>query len=115
MSGNTTHQVRQMKLQAGPLRLVDDHLYRGDDPSPIKLSPKEAHLLAVLMQSPGQVVSRARLMRKVWLTEYLGDTRTLDVHICWLRRKLEEDPSRPRLILTQRRVGYELRVPEEIG
>jgi two-component system alkaline phosphatase synthesis response regulator PhoP len=103
-----------MKLQAGPLRLVDHRLYIGDDSASIKLFPKEAHLLAVLMQHPGQVVSRATLMREVWQTEYLGDTRTLDVHICWLRQKLEEDPSHPQLLLTQRGVGYELNVPEAV-
>jgi DNA-binding response OmpR family regulator len=100
-----------MKLQAGPLKLVDRHLYLGDATRPLKLMPKEAHLLAVLMQSPGEVVSRAMLMWTVWQTDYLGDTRTLDVHICWLRRKLEEDPAHPRLILTERRVGYRLNIP----
>jgi DNA-binding response OmpR family regulator len=54
-------------------------------------------------------------MREVWQTDYLGDTRTLDVHICWLRRKVEEDPARPRLILTRRGVGYELNVPAAAG
>jgi DNA-binding response OmpR family regulator len=54
-------------------------------------------------------------MREVWQTDYLGDTRTLDVHICWLRRKVEEDPARPLLILTRRGVGYELNVPEVKG
>ena len=98
-------------LRTGPLRLADNYLYLGDDPTPIKLTPMEARLLAVLMQSCGQVVSRARLMRQVWQTDYLGDTRTLDVHICWLRRKVEEDPARPRLILTRRGVGFELNLP----
>jgi DNA-binding response OmpR family regulator len=104
-----------MKLQVGHLRLVDQSLYLGNDPAAIKLSLREAHLLAILMQHPGKVVSRATLMREVWQTDYGGDTRTLDVHICWLRRKLEEDPTRPRLILTQRGVGYELSLPEEVA
>ncbi len=103
-----------MKLQAGPLKLVEQHVYIGDDPSPIRLSPKEACLLAVLMQSPGQVVSRERLMREVWQTDYLSNNRTIDVHICWLRRLIENDPTRPRLILTQRGVGYELNVLEAV-
>ncbi len=101
-----------MNLQTGLLKLVDRHLYLSDDPRPIKLSPKEARLLAVLMQYPNEVVSRARLMREVWQIDYLGDTRTLDVHICWLRRKLEENPADPRLILTRRGLGYRLNVPE---
>ncbi len=97
-----------MKLKVGSLRLEDRYLYLDNDQSPIKLTPREARLLAILMQHPGQVVKRATLMKEVWQTDYLGDTRTLDVHICWLRQKLEEDPTRPRLILTQRGVGYEL-------
>jgi len=103
-----------MCLQAGHLMLKNRVLYlseNGTAPTKIKLLPKEARLLAVLMQSPGEVVSRARLMREVWQTDYLGDTRTLDVHISWLRRKLETDPAHPRLILTERRVGYRLHIP----
>ena len=103
-----------MKLKVGSLRLEDRYLYLGNSQPPIKLTPREAHLLAILMQHPGQVVKRATLMKEVWQTDYLGDTRTLDVHICWLRKKLEEDPTRPRLILTQRGVGYELNVPEAV-
>jgi len=99
-----------MKLQAGHLKLVDRDLYLGENTTPIKLTPKEARLLAVLMQHPGQVVNRATLMREVWETKYLGDTRTLDVHICWLRQKIEENPLIPELILTRRSQGYELRV-----
>jgi len=101
-----------MKLQVGSLRLEDRSLYLGDNRPPIKLTPKQALLMAVLMQHPGQVVDRATLMREVWQTDYTGETRTLDVHISWLRQKLEDDPTLPRLILTQRGVGYELNVPE---
>jgi DNA-binding response OmpR family regulator len=103
-----------MKLQAGSLTLEDQDLYFGNGKPPIKFTPKEAHLMAVLMQHPGQVVNRATLMREAWQTDYLGDTRTLDVHICWLRQKLEEDPSHPQLLLTQRGVGYQLNVPGNI-
>ena len=70
------------------------------------LTPLECRLLQVFMQHPGQVVSRARLMKEVWETTYLEDTRTLDVHICWLRRKVEDDPSSPRRIVTHRKRGY---------
>jgi DNA-binding response OmpR family regulator len=99
-----------MNLQAGHLKLVDRDLYLGKDATPIKLTFKEAHLLAVLMRHPGQVVDRATLMLEVWPTNYLGNSRTLDVHICWLRQKIEEDPRIPELILTRRGQGYELRV-----
>lgn len=100
-----------MKIQAGSFRLEGRRLYLGNGTSPVDFTPKEAHLLAILMQHPGQVVSRARIMREVWQTDYLGDTRTLDVHICWLRHKLEADPTRPQLLLTLRGVGYVLNVP----
>ena len=100
-----------MKLQAGSLTLNQQYLYFRDGRPPIKFTPKEAHLLAVLMQSPGQVVSRAKIMKEVWQTDYLGDTRTLDVHVCWLRQKLEDDPTNPQLLLTERGVGYQLNVP----
>jgi DNA-binding response OmpR family regulator len=99
-----------VKLQVGHLRLVEQVLYVGNDAEPVKLYPKEAQLLAFLMQHPGEVVSRRTLMQEVWETEYLGDTRTLDVHICWLRQKIEDDPRVPEIILTRRGQGYELRI-----
>ena len=79
----------------------------GDE---IHLTPKETKLMVLLMENVGKVVSRSELMQHVWNTEYLGDTRTLDVHICWLRQKIEENPRIPELILTRRGQGYELRV-----
>lgn len=72
------------------------------------LTPKQCHLLAVFMQRPNQVISREDLMREIWDTRYLGDTRTLDVHIRWLREKIEPDPTRPGVLVTVRRVGYKL-------
>ncbi len=78
--------------------------------SEIHLTPKETKVMALLMQNVGKVVSRSKLMQEVWDTEYLGDTRTLDVHICWLRQKIEDDPRIPEYILTRRGQGYELRV-----
>ncbi len=86
--------------------LMDGDLYLNDDTPPIRLRPMEARLLAVLLNRPNQVVSRAMLMREVWQTDYLGDTRTLDVHINWLRRKLEDNPARPQRLVTVRGVGY---------
>ncbi len=70
------------------------------------LTPKEFALLKMLMERAGQVVSRKVLMKEVWQTDYLGDTRTLDVHIRWVRKKVEEDPSTPRRLLTARGEGY---------
>jgi DNA-binding response OmpR family regulator len=79
----------------------------GDE---VHLTPKETKLMVLLMKNVGKVVSRSELMQEVWNTEYLGDTRTLDVHICWLRQKIEDNPRIPELILTRRGQGYELRV-----
>lgn len=101
-----------MNFQINSLTLIDRDLYMVGDEIPIKLLPREARLLAALMRYPGEIVSRATLMKQVWETDYLGDTRTLDVHICWLRRKIEEDPTRPQIIVTHRGMGYRLNVPE---
>ena len=78
-----------MFMQVGDLKLDIEHrlLYlNGTGSASLRLDPMESRLLATLMESPGQVVSRAHLMRTVWQTDFLDDTRTLDVHICWLRR-----------------------------
>ena len=75
----------------------------------VHLTPKECKLLAILMQNADEVVSRKTLMKRVWDTDYLGDTRTLDVHICWLRQKVEDNPKAPQYILTKRGQGYTLR------
>lgn len=70
------------------------------------LTPKGSALLHLLMQHPHEVLTRRAIMKNVWDTEYLGDTRTLDVHVRWLRECLEDDPSRPHYIITVRGVGY---------
>ena len=62
------------------------------------------------MSNGGEVITRKRLMKEVWDTDYLGDTRTLDVHICWLRKKIEDSPSKPALLRTLRGVGYRFEV-----
>jgi len=73
---------------------------------PIELRYKAFELLSLLMSRAGQAVSRAEIFDKVWGTDWIGDTRTLEVHIRWLREKLEDDPSQPRYIQTVRSVGY---------
>lgn len=72
----------------------------------LQLRYKEFELLSLLVLNAGQVVTRAEIFDKVWGTDWLGDMRTLDVHIRWLREKLEDDPSNPRYIQTVRGVGY---------
>ena len=71
-----------------------------------KLTPKECELLALFMSYPGRVLSRKLLMKEVWETDFLDDTRTLEVHVCWLRQKIEEDPHKPQRLRTVRGVGY---------
>ena len=72
----------------------------------IDLSPKEFDLLAFLVKNREQVFSRDQLLEKVWGYDYAGDTRTVDVHIRWLRQKIEVDPANPRHLLTVRGIGY---------
>ena len=70
------------------------------------LTPMESRLLRVLMLNSGRVVPRAFLMKAVWDTDWIDDCRTLEVHVCWLRKKLGEDLRRPRYLKTVRGVGY---------
>jgi DNA-binding response OmpR family regulator len=76
------------------------------------LTPKQCDLLALFIQRPNQVISRRELMEHIWKTGYLGDTRTLDVHVRWLREKIEMDPDRPAVLITKRGIGYMLIAPE---
>jgi two-component system OmpR family response regulator len=73
---------------------------------PVDLGPKEFDLLAFLMRNRGQVFSRDILLDKVWGYEFAGDTRTVDVHVRWLRQKIELDPEKPVHLQTVRGVGY---------
>jgi DNA-binding response OmpR family regulator len=70
------------------------------------LTPKGFKLLHLLIDHQNQDLSRKAIMKNVWETDYMGDTRTLDVHIRWLREKIEDNPSRPRRLLTIRGIGY---------
>lgn len=74
---------------------------------------KEFEILSLLMTNPGKVVTRERLFDEVWGTDWLGDTRTLDVHMSWLRAKLESDPANPIYLQTVRGVGYRFNDPEQ--
>jgi DNA-binding response OmpR family regulator len=76
------------------------------DGKEMDLRPREFDLLAFLASRPGRVYSRDQLLQEVWGFDYAGDTRTVDVHIRWLRMKIEEDPSNPRRLQTVRGVGY---------
>ena len=78
------------------------------DQTVIELTPKEFDLLACLARNRGLVISRNRLLEEVWGYDFAGDTRTVDVHMRWLREKIENDPNDPKLLLTVRGVGYKL-------
>ena len=70
------------------------------------LKPKEFDLLAFLLRHPRQVFSREQLLDEVWGFEFAGASRTVDVHVRWVRQKIEDDPSRPEHLLTVRGSGY---------
>ncbi len=76
------------------------------DGEPIDLKPKEYDLLLYLLQHKGQMLSRKLILERVWGWDYFGDSRTVDVHIRWLREKIEQDPSKPKRIITVRSAGY---------
>ena len=76
-----------------------------------RLTPRQARLLETFMRNNGRVLTRAFLMKEVWETDYLDDTRTLEVHVHWLRKIIEEDPHHPRCLTTVRKVGYCFKAP----
>ncbi len=80
----------------------------------LEMTRKEYDLLQALMTQPGTVLKRNDLIDKVWQTDWVGDTRTLDVHIRWLREKIERDPGKPRYIQTVRGVGYRFATVDEV-
>ncbi|MBL8057986.1 MAG: response regulator transcription factor [Anaerolineales bacterium] len=94
------------RLTAGDLSLdlLARRVYR--DQSELKLTHREFDLLAELMRNQGAVLSRDLLLNRVWGYDYVGDSHTVDVHIRWLREKIETDPSAPQRITTVRGVGY---------
>jgi len=81
----------------------------------VQLSHREFDLLLALVDAQGAVIKRNDLLDQVWGEAWIGDTRTLDVHIRWLREKLERDPSHPHLLLTVRNVGYRLVSADELA
>jgi DNA-binding response OmpR family regulator len=89
--------------------LAGHRLVREGATVPVK--PKAFELLAFLLRNPGQVFTRDQLLERVWGYDYAGETRTVDVHVHWLRAEIEEDPGAPKLLQTVRGVGYVLRRP----
>ena len=93
-------------LEAGPVRMdVERHVVSVDG-EPVALPLKEFDLLELLMRNAGRVLTRVQLIDRVWGSDYVGDTKTLDVHVKRLRSKVEADPSVPRHLVTVRGLGY---------
>lgn len=99
-------EKQQSFLEAGHIRLDEEARGAFKDGQEVVLTMKEFDLILFLMKHPGKVYSRDNLLNLVWGYDYLGDSRTVDVHIRRLREKLEQDPAAPELILTKWGVGY---------
>ena len=97
------------KLAAGHIVLDTDERSAWRDGAAVELTAKEFDLMELLMRNPGRVYSRENLLNVVWGYEYVGDYRTVDVHVRRLREKLELDPANPEYILTKWGVGYYLK------
>ena len=97
-------------LRCGHISLDEQSRSAYKDGAPVELTMKEFDLMLFLMKNPGKVYSRENLLDLVWGYDYLGDTRTVDVHVRRLREKLELDPARPQHIMTKWGVGYYLSV-----
>ncbi|AEF39083.1 response regulator transcription factor [Hoyosella subflava] len=95
-------------LEAGPVRMdVDRHIVQVSGAS-VTLPLKEFDLLEYLLRNSGRVLTRGQLIDRVWGADYVGDTKTLDVHVKRLRSKIELDPAKPRHLVTVRGLGYKL-------
>jgi two-component system, OmpR family, response regulator RegX3 len=95
-------------LAAGPVRMdVERHVVAVDGET-VALPLKEFDLLELLLRNAGRVLTRGQLIDRVWGSDYVGDTKTLDVHVKRLRAKIEPDPANPKFLLTVRGLGYKL-------
>ena len=99
-------QAKSASIKADSLEMDETRhsvLLKG---KPLELTPKEFDLLVFLVKNAGQVFNREQLLDKVWGYDFAGDTRTVDVHISWLRQKIEANPQHPVRLVTLRGVGY---------
>ena len=109
----STGRVRQGPIEVGELLLDPASRIASRGGEPLELAAKEFDLLHLLMSRAGQVLTREEIMDEVWDPHFFGSTKTLDVHVSWLRKKIEEDPSAPRYITTIRGVGFRFLAPED--
>ena len=106
--GNDAEDTSPAALVAGPVRMdVDRHVVTVDGRH-VQLPLKEFELLEMLMRNAGRVLTRGQLIDRVWGADYVGDTKTLDVHVKRLRAKIEPDPGVPQHLVTVRGLGYKL-------
>ena len=104
--GDATGELSPATLAAGPVRMdVDRHVVTVNGGA-VQLPLKEFELLELLLRNAGRVLTRGQLIDRVWGADYVGDTKTLDVHVKRLRSKIEPEPSTPRHIVTVRGLGY---------
>ena len=97
-------------VQAGPVRMdIERHVVTVDGET-VNMPLKEFELLEMLLRNAGRVLTRGQLIDRVWGSDYVGDTKTLDVHVKRLRSKIEPDPSDPRHLVTVRGLGYKFEV-----
>ncbi|MFF5986112.1 response regulator transcription factor [Prauserella flavalba] len=105
-SGGTDGELAPLVLAAGPVRMdVERHVVTVDGEE-VSLPLKEFDLLEYLLRNVGRVLTRGQLIDRVWGADYVGDTKTLDVHVKRLRSKIEPDPGSPRHLVTVRGLGY---------
>jgi DNA-binding response OmpR family regulator len=102
----TTAQADEEMLVSGDLRIDMKRREVTRNERILDLKPKEMELLIFLMRNKGRAFTREHLLRDVWGYDFMGDSRTVDVHISWLRQKIEDQPGKPVRILTVRGVGY---------
>jgi two-component system response regulator RegX3 len=95
-------------IEVGPVRMDTDRHVITINNEPVPLPLKEFELLEFLMRNAGRVLTRVQLIDRVWGSDYVGDTKTLDVHIKRLRAKIEKDPANPEFIQTVRGMGYKM-------
>jgi two-component system, OmpR family, response regulator RegX3 len=105
---------RDGPLEVGPVQLDPDRRSASVEGQQLELTRKEFELLELLLREAGNVVSRERLIDEVWDVNWFGSTKTLDVHVSSLRRKLGDDSADPRFIHTLRGVGFRFAAPEEL-
>lgn len=103
-------RVRYLKAGILTLDVQTRSLSRGE--RQYHLTPKEFELLHLFMTNVGKVLTRKQIMHEVWETDYTGNTDTLNVHVRWLREKIEDDPSAPIYLQTVRGTGYQFKVPK---